>query len=302
MKESAIKGLVTKLNKQLDTLKVGELLIKKNLNSEVYHRCKGISNSKLKLFISCPSKYKAKYITGELENKPSKVFDLGKAAHGLILEPEKFESEFIRQPDSIAVRRGKAWDQFKEENQGKIIITGDDWKHCHGIRDSVRNHTFGNRLLTGGKAEISYFKRDAETGLIIKCRPDYMLGDLIVDVKTAASSEPEAFGKHAVSLMYHMQDAIYRDITGLPDFAFLAVEKEPPYVVTAPVLFDEESRHYGYLAYRDGLTRLADAMDFDLFEGYTTKPVVISMKPWEKSKYKHLEPAEVESNAQSVAA
>ncbi|QSX32491.1 PD-(D/E)XK nuclease-like domain-containing protein [Shewanella avicenniae] len=301
MKESAIKGLVTKLNKELDKLKSGEVLVKKNLHSEVYHRANGVSNSKLKLFISCPRKYQARYITGESEQKQNKAFDLGKAAHGLILEPEKFNSEFIRQPDDIAVRRGKAWDAFKDANPNKVIITGEDWTHCFGIRDAVLRHHFGARLLSGGRAEVSFFKRDATTGLIIKCRPDYMLGDLITDVKTAASSEPEAFGKHAASLLYHMQDAIYRDITGLPDFAFLAVEKEPPYVVTAPIMFDDDARQIGHAMYRDALGRLADAIDFNVFEGYSNKPVVISLKPWDKKKFEHLEQIEYEESASYAA-
>lgn len=284
MKESVLKGLITKLNKQLEALKPGEVLIKKNLHSEVYHGAIGVSNSKLKMFISCPRKYQAMYITGEMERKESKVFDIGKAAHGLILEPEKFHSEFISQPDSIAVRRGKEWDAFKDANKDKTIITADDLTHCQGMRRSVERHPFGSRLVSGGVAEVSYFKRDEETGLIIKCRPDYMLGDLIIDVKTAVSSDPEEFGRHAKGLLYHMQDAMYRDITGLPDFAFLAVEKEAPYVVTAPILFDDESRRLGLLKYRDALLRLAEAKEFDLYDGYATGPVTIGLKPWERTE------------------
>ncbi len=288
MNPSAIKGQITKLNKRLAKLKCGELLVKEGLHDEVYHGCDGVSNSMLKLYIECPAKYKAKYITGELVAKESKALDVGRAAHCLVLEPEKFHGAFVRQPSEIKVRRGKVWDEFKELHADKTILTAEDWEVCQRIRASVERSHFGSRLLYGGKPEVSYFKRDEETGLVIKCRADYVLGDLIVDVKTAASAHPEEFSRVAKRLGYHMQDAMYRDITGLPEFAFLAVEKEAPFVVTAPILFDEESRRLGHLKYRKALNDLSESIAFDHFTGYTTEPVVVGLKPWEKTELENL--------------
>lgn len=289
MNPSVIKGQITKLNKRLAELKPGELLVKENLHAEVYHGCDGVSNSKLKLYLECPAKYKARYITGEAPQKETKAFDLGKAAHCLILEPELFHSEFVRQPDDIKVRRGKKWDEFKAAHEGMVVLTGDDWEACQRIRDSVERSHFGAKLLNGGKAEVSYFKRDEETGLVIKCRADYLLGDLLVDVKTAVSAHPDEFSRKAKQLGYHLQDAIYRDIAGLDEFAFLAVEKEPPYVVTAPILFDADARRLGLLKYRRALNDLAESIEFDHFPGYTSEPVVVGLKPWEQSELEKLE-------------
>lgn len=289
MKESVLKGQVTRLNKALASLRPGEVLKKINLNAEVYHRSNGISTSRLKVFIDCPAKYKAMYITGEMEKPAGRQFDLGKAAHCLILEPQKFHSEFVRQPDEIKIRRGKAWDEFAEAHADKVVITGDDWEACQRIRSAVECHSFGSRLLKGGKPEVSFFKRDVETGLIVKCRTDYLLGDLIVDVKTAASAHPEEFGRNAKNMGYPLQDAIYRDVTGLPEFAFLAVEKTAPYVVTAPILFDDDARRLGYVKYRKALRELAHAIEFDLFPGYASSTVVIGLKPWEMSELETLE-------------
>lgn len=301
MKESAIKGQVTRLNKKLETLKPGELLVKPKLNGEVYHRCMGVSTSKLKLFLECPRKYQAMYITGEMEREENKAFDIGKAGHGLILEPEKFNAEFVIQPAEIKVRRGNAWDAFKEDNKDKTVITADDMKNCHGMRNSVMAHPFGKKLLTGGRAEVSYFKCDEETGLIIKCRPDYELGDLVVDVKTAASADPEEFTRTATRLHYHMQDAIYLDITGKKGFSFLAVEKKAPFVCTAPLTFDDEARRLGYLTYRKALRDLAVAIEFNHFEGYTSRPVEMGLRPWDAKKLEQLE-SELESTELRSAA
>lgn len=291
MNAATIKGLTTKLNKQLAQLAPGELLVKENLHADVYHGCEGVSTSKLKLFMECPAKYKARFITGEVEQKESKAFDVGKGAHGLILEPHKWDSEFILQPSDIKVRRGKAWDAFKEKAGNKVVLTADDWEACHGMRDAVAAHHFGSRLLSRGRAEVSYFKRDEETGLIIKCRPDYEMDDLLVDVKTAMSSNPAEFARKAKSLMYHVQDAIYRDITGKDAFAFLAVEKEKPYVVTAPLHFDDDAVRLGHLKYRKALNDLALSIQFNHFEGYTSGPAVMSLKPWERHELEQLEAA-----------
>jgi len=293
MKESAIKGLVTKLNKQLASLQPGEVLVKKRMHDEVYHRSDGISCSKLKVYIECPAKYRARYITGTIGDKKTKALDVGRAAHTLILEPHKFHGQFVRQPESIKVRRGKAWDEFSQlaAKQGQIVLTGDDWDMCWAMRSQVELNPFGARLLSGGEAEVSFFKRDIETGLIIKCRTDYMLGDLLIDVKTARSAEPGAFGRAAKDLLYHMQDSMYCDITGIETFAFIAVEKVDPYVVTAPILFDEDARRLGYLKYRSALRDLAKSMTFDHWPGYTSKPVTIELKPWESQELETLEGA-----------
>lgn len=291
MKPSAIKGQITRLNKELATLKPGQLMVKKKLHADVYHGAAGVSTSRLKLFIQCPAKYKAQYITGELVPPKSDAFDLGSAAHGLLLEPQKFNSEFVIQPERIKTRRGKAWDEFQEQNVGRTVIRRHDWEHCHAIREAVLSHPFGNKLLSGGTSEISYFKRDEQTGLIIKCRADYILGDLIVDLKTTVSAAPDDFRRSALRLNYHLQDAIYRDIIGLQEFAFLAVEKEAPYVVTAPIMFDEDARRLGFLKYRKALNDLADAIAFDHFPGYSSDPVVMDLTPWDKKELEQLEGA-----------
>lgn len=281
MKPAILKGQITKLNKRLAALKPGELLVIENLHNDVYHGCEGVSTSKIKVFLECPAKYRAMFITKEIEREDKAVFDLGSAAHGLILEPEHFHRDFVLQPDYIDVRRGRKWDAFCEVNQDRTVLTKQQWEFCHAMRQSVERHPFGSRLLTGGKAEVSYFKCDEETGLIIKCRPDYKLEDLIVDVKTCASSEPAQFARTALRLGYHIQDAVYRDIIGCGEFTFVAVESVKPFVVTAPITCTPRAHGLGYEEYRRAVTGIREAMDFDLWPGYTTEPVEIDLQPWQ---------------------
>lgn len=279
MKPSIVKGQITKLNKRLESLEVGERIVIENLHNDVYHGCEGISASKLKVFIECPAKYQALYITHEIERESNATFDVGSAAHSLCLEPENFNQEFILQPAYIDVRRGKKWDSFVEVHKDKTVLTKDQWDYCHAMRDAVARHPFSSRLLKGGKAEVSYFVRDEETGLIVKCRTDYRLDDLIVDLKTCRSSEPKKFARDAVRLGYHVQDALYRDVTGLEHFAFVAVESEKPFVVTAPITCSDNARQLGHLEYRQALKGIRDSLDFNMWPGYTTEPVEIDVNP-----------------------
>ena len=279
MKPSIIKGQITKLNKRLAALKPGEMIVIENLHNDVYHGSEGVSTSKIKVYLECPAKYYAEFVSGEVEREDKKVFDLGSAAHCLCLEPQNFNRDFVLQPSYIDVRRGNKWNAFAEVHAEQTILTSDQWEYCHAMRDAVSRHPFGSRLLTGGKAEVSYFKRDEETGLIVKCRTDYLLDDLIVDLKTCRSSEPVKFGRDAIRLGYHVQDAIYRDVTGIEHFSFVAVESEKPFVVTAPITCSENARELGFTEYHRALRGIRESLDFNLWPGYTTDPVEIDVHP-----------------------
>ena len=154
MKQSAIKGLITKLNKKLKALKSDEVLIKKNLNAEVYHGCNGISNSSLKVFMDCPAKFYARYIAKTNIQKTTEAFDIGKAIHCAVLEPHLFHTEFVTMPKSIKAKRGKEWIAFAEENADKVILTLDQNTDVKGIFKSVMNNLFAKKIFTDRKSVV----------------------------------------------------------------------------------------------------------------------------------------------------
>ena len=51
----------------------------------------------------------------------------------------------------------------------------------------------------------------------------------VVDVKTCQDSSPIGFQRQVMTHGYHMQAAIYSEITGVEDVYFLAVESASPY-------------------------------------------------------------------------
>jgi len=201
-------SLLEEINEKIDALRPGEVLRIQGFDEETYHKSKGFGSTSLKKYIGCPDKFK--------NGKPFEqkdCFDLGRTAHCLVLTPELFDGQFITQPADIKVRRGKAWDAFKEEHPNETILKVDQMSEAKGMAKSVMaSH---GKYFTGGFAEVSYWKRhEVYTNLILKARVDYEFDDLAIDLKTAASAEPETFSKRAIDLGYHIQDHLYLYVTG----------------------------------------------------------------------------------------
>ena len=96
---------------------------------------------------------------------------------------------------------------------------------------AVRSHQAAAELLRDGQAEQSFWWDDADTGLRCKCRPDWLNGATVIDLKTTTDASPAGFAKSCATFRYHVQASHY--LAGLPAerFIFIAVEKVYPYAV-----------------------------------------------------------------------
>lgn len=289
------------LNARLEQLAPGERLIIDDLPDDIYHGAIGVSSSKLKLFIECPQKYYAKYIAKIIPDPEKAYFDFGKAIHTVFLQPWLFASSYVCQPEEIKIRSSKAWYAFKAnaDAAGQVVLTQSQWEDMPILRQSLESNPKAKALTTGGVAERSIFTRDVETGLIIKCRPDYMIGSLIIDLKSDASADPRFFGAKAKKLGYHIQDALYTDVAGADEFAFLVVESSRPFVITAPVILDADVKRLGYLKYRKAMRELKRCMEHNVWPAYTDVAVTVGLNAFEAQELDALENESAELN-QSV--
>lgn len=286
---------VDSLNSRMAALHPGERLIIDDLPDDIYHGSEGVSSSKLKLFLECPQKYHAKYIAKIIPDAEKSYFDLGKAIHTLFLQPWLFDASYVCQPVAIKVRRSKAWDEFKAaaDANGQVVLTQDQWNDMPILRNSLEHHPRAKALVSGGVAERSIFARDKETGLVIKCRPDYLIpdgdGGLIIDLKSDASADPRFFGAKAKKLGYHIQDALYTDVAQADEFAFLVIESSRPFVITAPVILDSEVKRLGYLKYRKAMRELKRCMTHNVWPAYTDVAVTVGLNHFEQQELEALE-------------
>ena len=182
---------------------------------------------------------------------------LGSAAHKFILERRSFKKEFAVYKGGF--KRGKLWEQFKEEHQGLTIISQDQYDDIQRMRDAVLSNKDAEMLLTGGEPEQSCFWRDETTDLLCRARADYKKvtpggSKILVDLKTCISAEPAKFTKQICNLGYPIQSSFYREGFQADSFAFIAVEKGPHITVQVYELsqtFDE----IGYLQCRQAMEK-----------------------------------------------
>lgn len=212
-------------------------MIHADMSNEDYHAHDSLSASGCKKILRSMAHYLAPQDT-------TPAMELGTAIHTCVLEPDKFEALYIVKPDGLDMRykEGKAW---AAENEGKTILYRNQWDTCFGIRDAVHRHSIAKGLLTGGVAEQSVIVHDAEHGVDLRCRPDYITRGILVDLKSAVTSQPADFGRAVINFGYDVQEAFYRRVWHIETgeapkgFVFVAVEKNPPYAVSVLMLDDD---------------------------------------------------------------
>lgn len=220
------------------------------------------------------------YIENETKETPALLF--GRAFHTMILEPEKVADEIITLPDSWPTKKecGRSIEDQKEEfrliHRGKALLTAEQMEMAKAMAKSVENHAAANFLLrkANGKAEVTALWTDIDTGVDCRARFDWLRDDgLIVELKTTTCAKPEEFEKSALKFRYHVQAAFYieayRRITGQEPvgFAFVAVEKEPPYCACVYVS-QPDFIQLGRKEYLKNLTTYAECRRTDEWPGY----------------------------------
>ena len=278
-KAQAYLAAVEDVNDSLRSLDAGEILVCDDLDNEVYHQCEGISSSKIKYYMStCGQNFKAKYISKLIKEKEKDYFNMGNAIETLLLEPEKFLSMFIRQPDEIANRNSLDYKIFKLRAQLKdlIVLTSEQWDDLKYFKNKCEQSPLLIGLMSAnGTIQRSVFKRDEHTGLIIKCRLDYCWEDIGVDVKSSVNASPRWFNLQAKKLGYAIQDAMYSDIANLNEFHFMTIESALPFTITYDSVFDIEMKNLGYYQYRCGLMEIKASTEADEWKPYTRDTNII---------------------------
>ena len=216
--------------------------IYEGVSNSAYHADPALGSTSLK---TLATKTPAHYKYDQEHPKTSDAFDLGTAAHSLILEGDESGVKVIDVDD----KRGAKWTVPADEARkaGKIPLVSKEWAQVKAMRDAVMAHPVARFLFANHLAEQSVFWE--EDGLTLKCRPDAWKPGTLIDLKTARDANPTTFGKTAHEYGYHQSAAHYIDgvkaATGeeLP-FHFVLVEKTEPYLVSV-VELDVEAVNLG---------------------------------------------------------
>ena len=161
------------------------------ISNKEYRAREGISSTDLKKIAKSPAHFRY-WKDNEQEDTPALLF--GRAIHKYVLEKDKFNEEFAVAPEANKrTKEGKAqWLLFQDQNEGKDIISLEDFEKIKAMRETLYQTPFVSQLLKG-KKEVSYFTKDDETGLVIKCRPDCQtqVGDthILIDYKSCSRNQ-----------------------------------------------------------------------------------------------------------------
>jgi len=217
--------------------------------AEVYHADRSsISSSGLRALLdpSCPAQFK---YDRDQPPAPKKTFDLGHAAHKLVLGEG---------PD-LEVVEGARWDTKAAKahvaeirERGGVPLKQPEFDQVQAMAAALRAHPLAGPLLAPGTglAEQSLYWTDPGTGVRCRVRPDWLKQlpglTLCVDYKSCADASPQAVSRAIRDRSYHQQDAFYIDgITAVlaPEqvrFIFVFQSKTAPYLITVRELTQQD--------------------------------------------------------------
>ena len=124
-----------------------------NLSHEDYHKDPALSKGMLDKLAISAAHYKAAM---EEEIEPTPVMIFGSAFHCAVLEPDRYQKEYVSMPKDLN-KRNKEGKAFIEENKDKIVLSLDDAQAIESMRKAINNNVTARSLLSKGQSEVSYF-------------------------------------------------------------------------------------------------------------------------------------------------
>ncbi len=268
--EALHAGMLLGLNAAIDALPVGGRLRREGIPAEIYHRSIGWGSTRVKDFIKSPALARAG-IDGHMEKKPTKSQRVGTAYHAACLEPELFTREYTQ--------------------ADKMPINDAEYDDVIRMRDATMNNL--GYLLQGGAAEVSYWYRVSEN-LVIKCRIDYELPRLALDLKSAVDVSDEGIVSAVDRFGYALQQEHYILASGCGQFAFLFQQNAAPWLTSLPVELDDDLVEYAQLkldkTYRE--IEQSEANDYwpvnRSADDGGVQTLVVGLKGWKRKELEEL--------------
>lgn len=204
-------------------------MIIKNQPAEEYHAHPAIGSTTAKLALKSMQLFRDKQ-TGIYEIEDKGHFQIGRLAHMMVLEPERF-AKCIVTTGPVNGNTGKPFGRdtatfamWQKDHPDLTVV--EPWFHTALLRMpiEVRN------ALRGGDTEVSVYQEI--DGLPVKCRCDHLRGTVISDLKTIG--DVDDWKRQIIRCGYWFSGSWYRRVmraeTGQPHtFRLIFMEKKAPY-------------------------------------------------------------------------
>jgi hypothetical protein len=267
-----------------------------DISDEQYFGVKAASNSGLKLI---RTRSPGHFIHQQRNPKdPTPDMLAGISWHCAILEPESFMDRHAivpenapRKPTAPQIKAYKAgkptekgevscryWEQWGAMNDGKTIIDTETAAEYLEIGNAIRNHPELSAYFDNGKSEQAVFAHDPKTGVLCKCKPDYLTClkgyNICLELKSTEDATSKRFQRTALNFGYFQAAAFYQDVMewaiGRPDlYLIVAFEREAPYGVKVYEVTPEALRR-GTEEYRAALNIYHECLMTDNWPLYDT--------------------------------
>lgn len=223
-----------------------------------------------------------------------------------VLEPDEFPYRYALMPEGIDRRSKVGRELFAEtEAEGKTPMKPADYELVTGAAQALlANKAIRYILGVGGKVRHSFYWRDAETGVVCKYRPNFLVepcqvfpNGLILDFKPCDSARPEAFREFASRAKYHMQAAFappgFQQIFGTaeaPAMLFAAYETKAPFANKVYPASAAQIELGGYKV-RDALALYAECERTGQWPGYSEELTPLDLAPWDSKELQDIQAA-----------
>ena len=187
-----------------------------------------LSYSSLKEFGKSPSHY-IEYLRKDKAKTTAMSF--GSLIHCLILEPSKFNDNFIVAPSiDRRTKEGKAeYEKFLLESNGKEVIT--DVQYNDGI--NIAEKALSQKHILDAVTSCNKFEHEWRkdiNGLPFRGFFDGEADDYILEIKTSNDASPKTIINDFYNRFYHIQAGLYNIVSDKP-IKYLIIETTAPYSI-----------------------------------------------------------------------
>ena len=242
---------------------------------------RSLSQSGAKTLLASPARFAWERDHGR---PPKDAYDLGTLVHALVLRSRDDRIRVVDARDWKTKRAQEARDEARAG--GMVPVLRSQLLDASRVARAVRRHPLAGAMFRGGRAEVSLYWIDDETGVTCRGRIDYVHPGGLVDLKTTTygRGDLDVFGRSAASYDYPMQAAVYSGgweaLTGvrLP-FVTVVVEVDPPYMITVGQ-YDDDDLDAGRARWRTALSVYAERESSGVWDDPLTDIPTIPIPAW----------------------
>lgn len=242
-----------------------------------------------------------------------KHFSVGRAAHDLILLPDRFSEFYHVVPDGFSRAATKKFaDEIALADEaiaaGLTVLTQTDLAVVESVAAALKRNELAYAVLTNGVPEETLVWQDGVTGRWMRARPDYRPNSIlqkrsvmiVPDLKFVAAehASPEGFSRMVDKYGYHQSAAHYAD--GIKavyghyptHWIHIVVEKDYPNCVALYELPGEDIER-GRVLNRRAINLFDRCMSTGHWPGYADQPKQVGLTSWARRSIDDMTPEEL---------